>query len=233
MAPTAETPAPPLVGWTGLLFVIGSALFMLGVPLSLTTALPALASAATFTVGAGFFTTAALLQLLLARRDLPESAGRTIVFWRGKTSDWSSAAVQLVGTLAFNANTIRAAILIGADPRAVDREVWGPDAVGSALFLVASVIAMVPEVRERRHAHVTTRSLTIGTLNLTGSILFGLSAIGAYIIIGTGEHVSLVWANGGTFFGAACFLVGAALFGWPPRVTATTGPGRGASRATS
>src|SRR5665647_2591577 len=88
MAPTAETPAPPLVGWTGLLFVIGSALFMLGVPLSLTTALPALASAATFTVGAGFFTTAALLQLLLARRDLPESAGRTSGFWRGKAPDF-------------------------------------------------------------------------------------------------------------------------------------------------
>lgn len=224
MTDPPAAPVQPLIRWTGLLFVIGSALFMLGVPLSLTTALPPLLSAVTFAVGAVFFTTAAFLQLLLAQRELPESERRVIPFFRGKTSDWSSAAVQFLGTLLFNVNTIRAAVLIGADPSVIDREVWVPDAVGSALFLISSVIAMVPEVRERRHAHVSTRSWTIAALNLVGSVLFGLSAIGAYLIKSTGEPVNLAWANVGTFLGALCFLIGAALFGWPPRTRRSPSP---------
>jgi hypothetical protein len=51
---------------------------------------------------------------------------------------------------------------------------------------------------------------------LTGSVLFGVSAVGA-LVLRSGTDVSLVWANIGTFLGAVCFLVGAWLFGWPPR----------------
>ena len=48
-------------------------------------------------------------------------------------------------------------------------------------------------------------------LNMTGSFLFGLSAIGAYVIPETGDLLSVFWANAGTLFGAACFLVAALL----------------------
>ncbi|MBU4335113.1 MAG: hypothetical protein KJ548_00930, partial [Actinobacteria bacterium] len=126
----SATAVPPLVTWTGRLFVIGSVLFMLGVPLSQVPALPPLVSALTFAVGAVFFTAAATCQLLLARRELPASARHLITFWRGRTSDWVSAAVQLAGTVMFNVNTIHAAVLIGADPTVLDRAVWRPDAVG-------------------------------------------------------------------------------------------------------
>ena len=51
---------------------------------------------------------------------------------------------------------------------------------------------------------------------MTGSVLFGASAVGA-LVLRSGTDVSLVWANIGTFFGAVCFLVAAWLFGWPPR----------------
>ncbi|MBU4215721.1 MAG: hypothetical protein KJ792_13825 [Actinobacteria bacterium] len=211
----SATAVPPLVTWTGRLFVIGSVLFMLGVPLSQVPALPPLVSALTFAVGAVFFTAAATCQLLLARRELPASARHLITFWRGRTSDWVSAAVQLAGTVMFNVNTIHAAVLIGADPTVLDRAVWRPDAVGSVLFLVSGLVAMAPEVRERRHAHVSLRSATIAWLNLAGSILFGASAIGAYVIVDTGRQVSLVWSNVGTFWGAACFAFAAVLFGRP------------------
>jgi hypothetical protein len=213
----ASPPTPPLVRWTGLLFSIGSALFMAGVPLSLMPSLPAMVSALTFAIGAVFFTTAAFLQILLARRELPESEKRFFPVLRGKTWDWSAATVQFVGTLLFNVNTIRAAALIGADPATLNREVWVPDALGSVLFLVSSAIAMVPEVRSRRHGLVISRSWVIAALNLLGSIFFGLSAIGAYILVGTGEVVDLRWANGGTFLGGLCFLIAAVLFGFPPK----------------
>ena len=48
-------------------------------------------------------------------------------------------------------------------------------------------------------------------LNLVGSVLFGLSAIGAYTLPSTGDPLSLLWANLGTLLGAACFLVAAVL----------------------
>ena len=177
-ATTAIPPrTPPLVRWTGRLFVVGSALFLLGVPLGLMAALPAVVSALTFAVGAVFFTTAAALQLVLARREHPQSVRQLIHLWRPQTSDGSAATVQLVGTLLFNVNTIRAVALLEVTPTVLDRKVWAPDALGS--------------------------------------VLFGLSAIGAYTVIRTGEQVSPALANGGTAAGAACFLVAAALFGWP------------------
>jgi hypothetical protein len=190
---------------------------MAGVPLSLMSVLPAMVSAVTFAVGAVFFTTAAFLQLLLAQRDLPESERRAFPVFRGKTWDWSAAAVQFAGTLLFNVNTIHAAMTIGADPATINREVWVPDVLGSVLFLVSSAIALVPEVRARRHLHVRRRSWFIAALNMLGSIFFGLSAIGAYIIVSTGEAVDLRWANSGTFWGGLCFLIAAAMFGFPPK----------------
>lgn len=46
---------------------------------------------------------------------------------------------------------------------------------------------------------------------MTGSVFFGLSAVGAYILPVSGDLVSQAWANGGTFLGAVCFLVAALL----------------------
>jgi hypothetical protein len=52
---------------------------------------------------------------------------------------------------------------------------------------------------------------TISALNLLGSVLFGLSAIGAYVINETGELLDAAIANSGTVLGALAFLVGAYL----------------------
>ena len=198
--------------WVGLLFMAGSSLFALGVLLSLPSALPPLLSAATYATGAVFFTAAAFFQLVLAQRELPESERRWLPL-RGRTSDWLAAAVQLVGTALFNINTMDAALTIGAARWVVDTEVWVPDIVGSLAFLVSSAIAVVPEVRARRHSHAADASQRIAVLNLTGSVLFGISAVSA-LVLRSGTDVSVFWANTGTFFGAVCFLVAAWLFGW-------------------
>jgi len=194
--------------------VIGAALFALGVLLSLPPALPPVLAAVTYAIGAVFFTAAATLQLVLARRELPEAERRSLPL-RARTTDWLAAAIQLVGTVLFNINTVDAAVTIGARPELIDVDVWVPDIAGSVAFLVSSAIAIVPEVRARRHSHVADASQRIAFLNLAGSVLFLASAAGA-LVLRSGADVSLVWANIGTFFGALCFLVAAWLFGWPP-----------------
>jgi hypothetical protein len=198
--------------WTGLLFGVGAMLFALGVLLSLPHAWPPLLSAVTYATGAVFFTAGAVLQLILARRELSESARRSLPL-RSRTTDWLAAAIQLVGTVLFNVNTVDAVLAIGAHPELVDLEVWVPDIVGSSAFLLSAAIAMAPEVRARRHSHVPSASARIAFLNLAGSVLFGVSAVSALVLC-SGTDVSLRWANIGTFFGALCFLVAAWLFGW-------------------
>ena len=46
---------------------------------------------------------------------------------------------------------------------------------------------------------------------MLGSILFGVSAVGAFVIPSTGDLVSEAWANLGTFLGALCFFFAAVL----------------------
>ncbi|MGH1548508.1 YrhK family protein [Leifsonia poae] len=88
---------------------------------------------------------------------------------------------------------------------------WRPDAFGSICFLVASALAVVATVDRDRLWDPQARTWHGTWLNLLGSILFGLSAIGAYTIPETGDPVSLLWANLGTLLGAACFLAAAVL----------------------
>ena len=184
---------------TAIGFIVGSALFAVGVPLSLT-ALPAAVAAWTFVAGSVFFTSAALLQLLASWERRPRSR-----------PDWVASAVQLVGTVAFNVTTVRAALDASGARTISAAVVWRPDAVGSVLFLVSSGIAMAPEVRWHRHAHARDRSWAIATLNLAGSVLFGASAIGAWTVPSSDALLSEWWSNVGTVGGAICFLAGAVL----------------------
>ncbi len=51
----------------------------------------------------------------------------------------------------------------------------------------------------------------IAKLNLLGSVAFGLSAAAAFTLPTTGEVANIRLVNLGTFVGAVCFFVGAAL----------------------
>lgn len=201
------------VTWMGWLFVIGSACFAIGVPLSQVHSLSPSVSAATFFIGSIFFTSASSVQLYLAwmaiQPDPNNRSARPRRWINFADGNWSSSAIQWVGTIAFNVTTLAALIQVNGAHSVSNQVVWRPDAVGSILFLVSSAIALVPESRVARHEHVRNRSWLIAALNMVGSIFFGISAIGAYVLPESNELLNSAWSNGGTFWGAICFLVGA------------------------
>ena len=200
--------------WIAVLFMIGSACFAIGAVPGYVSAVGVGADAVTFFVGSIFFTSAATLQFLEVANTSPSPDHRARPFrpasWEPRRIDWLATAIQLVGTVFFNISTFRAMIeALDAEPAGL--LAWRPDALGSVCFLVASWLAYA----EAGHGWLSWRPHDLGwsiaALNLGGSIFFGLSAIGAYVIPSTGELLSAALANAGTFVGAIGFLIGAAL----------------------
>ena len=196
--------------WMGWLFVIGSACFAVGVPMSLNTSWSPTVSAATFFIGSIFFTSASSVQLKLAWRAGADAENATTLgAMLSRAPAWTSSWIQWIGTVFFNVTTVAAWIDVAGLDAVSNQVIWRPDALGSILFLVSSGIALMPDVRRHRHGHARNRSWTISSLNMVGSIFFGVSAIGAYIVPASNELLNASWANSGTFLGALCFLVGA------------------------
>lgn len=178
-----------------VLFMIGAACFVVGsVPAYVDTAGTS-ADAWTFVVGAVFFTSASFCQLLQAQS--PSLPPLTWWAWRPHDRGWVAAATQLPGTLCFNVSTI-AALATYSSTQAENHHVWRPDVVGSMLFLVSSTFALLAQPG------------LIAWLNMAGSVLFGISALGAFVLP-SGSDVDDVAAVGGTLLGAVCFFAGAAL----------------------
>lgn len=192
-------------------FVVGSALFMLGVPLSLMPSLSPTVAAWTYVVGAVFFTSAATFQTVAAGHPADEPDALPRGWAAADRANLIAALLQWVGTLEFNVTTLRSALDAAARGTYDAAAVWRPDAVGSVLFLVSSAVALAPEVHRRRLRHVRDRAWAVAGLNMVGSVFFGLSAVGAWTVAATGEPLSLWWANAGTFLGGVCFLAGAIL----------------------
>ena len=139
-------------------------------------------------------------------------AGRRfrLVSVRAGEIGWWSAAIQLAGTLAFNVSTWEATR--GLDPESQELLVWVPDVVGSVCFLVASWLA----IEEVCHTHRWCRRRLyvpwmVVSVNMSGSIFFGFSAIAAFVVPGSGDFLNATIAKGGTWAGALCFFVGAYL----------------------
>jgi hypothetical protein len=186
-------------------FAAGSLCFLVGaIPFYAAWAGPVWVGI-TFFVGSILFTLAAFIQLSLSGRRLPRSETN-----RADRADWWAAAVQFAGTLLFNLSTAAALAAAIADPTRLGAG-WRPDAWGSAAFLISSGLAVVA-TRDRGQLWDTDARSWHGTwLNLLGSIAFGASAIGAYVVPQTDSLVSAFWANLGTLIGALCFLVAALL----------------------
>jgi hypothetical protein len=89
------------------------------------------------------------------------------------------------------------------------RLIWAPDLFGSICFLVASGLAYA-EVRASTRPGRSS-GWWIAAVNLAGSVLFGAAAVGARYLRTTGEPANIRLVNLGTFAGAVCFLIGAAL----------------------
>ena len=198
--------------WIAVLFMVGSACFALG---SLPPAAAALGSAAAwvFFIGSIFFTSAAYLQFYEATNegDDIEGHGRTgrLIGIRSRSMGWWAAATQLVGTVAFNISTFAGTRDLTTQQG--ERLIWAPDVVGSILFLVAGALVIMETHDQLRGILFRSLESRIAGLNMLGSIAFGISAVGAFIVPSTGELLSLPLVNLFTFLGAALFFVGAAL----------------------
>jgi len=196
-------------------FMIGSTCFALGSFPLYFEHIGVTIVAATFFVGSIFFTAAALGQLTDAitvrhahRGARPRSW--SVWTWDVEPLDFWAALVQFVGTLFFNVST-GFALNHALDVDEIDRLVWRPDVVGSIAFLCASYLAEVAVTRRPWRWATTDRPGWIAKLNLTGSVAFAFSAAAAFTLPTTGDVANIRIVNLGTFVGAVCFFLGAAL----------------------
>lgn len=202
----------------GSLFALGALCFASGsVPFYFDN-IDAAVVAATFFVGSILFTSAAYLQYHETVRapegvlaDSPAPRGlRAHLDWRPRRIDWWAALVQLVGTVLFNVSTF-AATRSGLSVDQQRHLIWAPDLAGSICFLVASWLAYSEVNRGVWPRSDQSTGWRIAAVNLGGSIAFGAAAIGARYVGSSGEPANVALVNLGTFAGAVCFLVGAAL----------------------
>ena len=170
----------------------------------------------TFFVGSLFFTTAALLQYLEvanAPRN-PEGSGamerRRLLTWEPHASaggrcscSWPARSSSTAAPTTPWPTTCRRT--------QADRLVWTPDALGSICFLVASGLAWAEVSGVRWSWRPRNLSWSITALNLVGSIAFGASAVGSYVVPDADQPRNATLMNLGTFVGALCFLAGALL----------------------
>jgi hypothetical protein len=130
--------------------------------------------------------------------------------WRPRDKNWLAAATQFPGTLFFNHSTL-AATVHNLTAAVADKHVWRPDFFGSVLFLVSSAYAISALGARLRRPQWRLLPWWIAWVNMLGSLAFMVSAIASFVVPSTNTLLDLTLANAGTFLGAVCFLVGAAL----------------------
>ena len=206
--------------WIGIIFAVGSLLF---VAASVFFLMPALATArsldatqinAIFFAGSFPFTIAAYLQLFQAANasdfSLQGGSGpRRVVWfgWRPHDIGWLSCALQFLGTLAFNLNTFDA-MLPGLTWVQQDLAIWIPNFVGSVLFLSSGYLAFI----ETCHAHwawkPTNLSWWVTFVNLLGCVGFMISALFAFVLPQLPSFDAATISVTFTLLGAIGFLSG-------------------------
>ncbi|WP_428341852.1 hypothetical protein [Mycobacterium sp.] len=185
------------------LFMIGSSLFAIGTAPGLAAFWSAQGSNLLCFMGSWFFTSAALLQLLLSK-----PAMRRTWSVPSTRAECLSSAIQLFGTLNFNLST--GAALWAQRVPARRHLVWGPDAVGSMAFLVSGVLGVAAVALAIGLQRWKSRPWLAASTSMIGSIAFAASAVGAFVTnAGSTEDAQL--ARLGTFVGALCFLTAAYL----------------------
>ena len=211
--------------WIAVLFMVGSTCFALGSFPPTASALGA-SAAYIFFVGSLFFTSAAYLQFYEASNegDALDGSGRTRRLFgiRAASLGWWAAAIQLIGTIAFNISTFMPLRELSTLQEEV--LVWAPDMVGSACFLVASTLVIM-ETHDRIHgAYLSSLESRIAVVNMMGSIAFGFAALAAFVVPSTGELANTAVVNAGTFVGALLFFAGALML--IPDMATDAGPDR-------
>jgi len=185
------------------LFMIGSSLFAIGTAPGFTMLCSADAANLLCFMGSWFFTSAALVQLLLSRPSMSRSRNMPSI-----RAEYLSSAIQLFGTLNFNLSTGAALWAQRASARRLF--VWWPDAAGSAAFLLSAALGIVAVSLTVGLVRAKSRLWLAASTSMIGSIAFGASAAGAFITRAGGTEDAQL-AQAGTFVGALCFLVAARL----------------------
>jgi hypothetical protein len=184
-------------------FMIGSSLFAIGTAPGFAALHFADASSLLCFMGSWFFTSAALIQLLLSRPSMSRSWDMPSM-----RAEYLSAAIQLFGTLNFNLST--GATLWAQRVPTRRLFVWWPDAAGSVAFLFSGALGVVAVTLTVGLVRVKSRLWLAACASMMGSIAFGASAVGAFVTkAGSTEDAQL--AQMGTFVGALCFLIAARL----------------------
>ena len=202
-----------------LLFVVGSACFVIGSVTAYLDAVGGPIDSITYFVGSIFFTSASYCQLVQAQS--PATTGVDVVAqhrpapvrlwaWRPHDRAWLAAASQFPGTLFFNISTF-AALASNATAGEADKSVWRPDLFGSVLFLVASTYGILAVSGRFLRWDPASLPWRIACINMLGSVLFMASALASYVLPATNEVLNVRVSVAGTLLGAVCFLVGAAL----------------------
>ena len=218
--------APRRIGWwIALSFMVGAACFAVASFAGLSPGnFGRLGSDATLTnsvffAGSIFFTAAAYLQLLetinadrraaIARSEAPQEKFRWFA-WQPDRIGWLSAAIQLLGTILFNLNTLDA-LLPRLNWLQQDLLIWTPDMIGSVCFLVASWLAVLEFCHSYWSWKIEDLSWWIVVINLLGSVAFMVSAM--YAVAGPDPATALdLWVvNLSTMIGALCFFLAAYL----------------------
>src|SRR5690348_10950874 len=204
------------VAW---LFMAGSACFVLGSVPAYLDAVGGPVDGVTYVIGSIFFTSASFGQLVEAHTPAMTTVDEDsqhrrapvrLLGWAPHDRSWLAAALQFPGTLCFNVSTV-AALTHNATAAEANRYVWRPDLYGSVLFLVSSTYAVLAVSARLLTFEPRSFPWRIAWLNLVGSVLFMASALASYVVPSTDAVVNARVAVAGTFLGAACFLVGAAL----------------------
>jgi hypothetical protein len=214
----------PAVGWTwwaprargwwiAILFAVGSLLFAVGSIPGYASNVGAVGDTVTYFVGSLFFTAASFLSYREAVNAAPQglnTARRRFFVYQPGRIDWWATAVQFVGTLYFNVSC-GVAMAANLSAQATHQHVWRPDAIGSACFLVSSVLSWYEACHGWAAWRPASWSWWITLVNLIGSIAFGISAVAGYVNPVTGQVHNAGRANTQTLIGAICFLIGAIL----------------------
>lgn len=204
--------------WVAIAFMLGASGFILGClavqwPMLLPDQLTRPRGVTwIFIAGAVFFTLAALLQWIQSmQHGLESDASAPLSFRLLRSTDlgYWACLIQFAGTLFFNVNTVDA-LFVGLSPNEQDVFIWTPNLAGSICFLLASQLAVM------EYAHGWFRwaprevSWWIVYINLLGSVLFGVS-VGGSFVMADGDLLAANIANLSTLAGAVCFFFAAYL----------------------
>lgn len=186
-----------LIRTMGAFFVPGSLCFLVGPLGAYGSIVGARTDALTFFVGSILFTLGGASQCLLAAPERPDRP-------TGLAS-WRTAWIQSAGTLLFNLTTF-AAITVAAADHGYDTVVWGPNALGSACFLVSGTIFYLSSPRRGLLPRFDHEGWWEALVNLLGCVLFGISAVTGYAVGHAGMLMSIGVSDWTTTLGAVCFL---------------------------